>query len=285
MTTITYIDGDWIEGNPKVLGVMDQAFWFATGIFDGARAFDGLAPDLDRHCARALRSAAHMGMKPTQTVEDIVGIALDGCARFAPGAELYIRPLFYPQGDFVTIDPDTTRFMLSVHEAPLPDPGGFSACLSRYRRPAPDQAPTAAKAVCLYPQMCFALKEAIDKGFDNAVVLDPDGAVAEYATSNLWLAKNGAAITPTANGTFLNGITRQRLIKLLRAAGVEVIEKTVSWDEVRAADEVFSSGNYAKVKPVTRIEDRELQPGPVYRKARELYWDFARETPFRVPTR
>jgi branched-chain amino acid aminotransferase len=77
------------------------------------------------------------------------------------------------------------------------------------------------------------------------------------------------------NGTFLNGITRQRMVTLLREAGVKVHERSLRWQDFLEADEVFSTGNWAKVAPVTRVEDRELQPGPVYKKARELYWDYA----------
>ena len=284
MAAITYIDGEWVEGNPAVMGPMDQAFWFATMVFDGARAFDGVAPDLDRHCERIFRSAEYMGMKPRQTPDEVIDIALRGCARFPAGSELYIRPIFYPEGGFLVADPDSTRFLLTVHEAPLPDANGFSVCLSSYRRPAPDMAPTRAKASCLYPMTGFAVKEAEDKGFDNAVLLDPENNVAEFATANLWIAKDGVAHTPEWNGTFLNGITRQRIIGLLGAAGITVEEPTLTWDDVKDADEIFSTGNFAKVKPVNRIEDRELQPGPVARRARELYWDFALKSKFKVPT-
>jgi branched-chain amino acid aminotransferase len=149
--------------------------------------------------------------------------------------------------------------------------------LSSYRRPHPKAAPTDAKAACLYPNAARALKEAMDKGFDNAVVLDGNGNVAELATANLWFAKDGVAVTPAANGTFLNGVTRQRVARLLRGAGVAVEERTVTWEELLAADELFSSGNYGKVLPITRIDGRDLQPGPVYTRARELYWDFAHD--------
>jgi branched-chain amino acid aminotransferase len=81
--------------------------------------------------------------------------------------------------------------------------------------------------------------------------------------------------TPAANGTFLNGITRQRVIQLLRDAGVSVVETTLQYSDLEAADEIFSSGNYSKVMPVNRIDQRSLQPGPLYRKARDLYWEFA----------
>ena len=106
-------------------------------------------------------------------------------------------------------------------------------------------------------------------------MLDPDGMVAELATSNIFLAKDGVAITPVANGTFLAGVTRRRVIQLLRAAGAPGEEASVSVDDLKRAAEIFSTGNHAKVVPITRIEDRDLQPGPLYQKARQLYWDYA----------
>ena len=107
------------------------------------------------------------------------------------------------------------------------------------------------------------------------MVLDGFGNVAELATANIWIAKDGAAHTPVANGTFLSGITRGRIAQLLRDAGIEVYERTITWQDVLDADEVFSSGNYAKILPITRVENRHFQPGPVYKKARELYWSYA----------
>jgi branched-chain amino acid aminotransferase len=282
MKQINYIDGEWIEGNPAVLGPHDQAFWFATQIFDGARAFEGVAPDLDRHVERAFNSARHMGYEPNMNEDEVIDIALQACAKFPAGSELYVRPIFYPAAGFLYPDKDSTRFIMAVHEEPLPDGSGFSVCLSSYRRPAPDSAPTLAKASALYPTTGMAVKEADDKGFDNAVMLDHENNVAEFGTSNLWIVKGGVAQTPVWNGCFLNGITRQRVLSLLNDDGIEAIERTLTWDDVKDADEIFSTGNFAKVKPVNKIEDRELQPGPVASRARELYWDFARKSKFKV---
>ncbi|MGB8121144.1 MAG: aminotransferase class IV, partial [Pseudolabrys sp.] len=127
----------------------------------------------------------------------------------------------------------------------------------------------------LYPNNARALIETQARGFGNCVVLDLFGNVAELATANIFIGKDGVVFTPAPNGTFLNGITRQRVIKLLREAGVSVVETTLSYRDIQTADEIFSSGNYSKVMPVNRIEERSLQPGPLYRKARELYWDYA----------
>ena len=277
MQSCTYIDGDWHAGNPPLIGAMDHAAWLGSIVFDGARAFDGVTPDLDRHCERLVASARAMGLKSMLEPDAIMDIALDGVGKFPPGAALYIKPTLFATAGMHLLCPDpvSTRFALVLFEAPLPAPDGFSACVSSYRRPTVESAPTDAKASCLYPNGARAVMEAVAKGFDNAVLRDALGNVAEFATSNLFLVKDGVCVTPYPNGTFLNGVTRQRVIGLLRAEGVEVEERVVRVEDLAAADEIFSTGNYSKVMPLTRFEDRDLQPGPVFRRARELYWDFA----------
>jgi branched-chain amino acid aminotransferase len=117
--------------------------------------------------------------------------------------------------------------------------------------------------------------EAKSRGFDNCLVCDVAGNIAELANSNVFMAKDGAVFTPIANGTFLAGITRKRVIGLLRDAGISVIETVLRYGDFENADEIFATGNASKVLPITRIDERVLQPGPIYRKARELYWSFA----------
>jgi branched-chain amino acid aminotransferase len=270
-----FIDGKWRAGNPAVVGPNSHALWLGSCVFDGARAFEGVTPDLDLHCERVVASARAMGLDPHLSAGELLDIAHEGLARFPKETALYIRPMFWAESGFVVPDPASTRFCFSLNEMPMPEPRSCAVMLSSFRRPHPKSAPTDAKAACLYPNAARALKEAMGRGFDNAVVLDGNGNVAELATANLWLAKDGVAVTPAANGTFLNGITRQRVAKLLQEAGVPVQERTVTWEELLAADELFSSGNYGKVLPITRIDGRDLQPGPVYTRARQLYWDFA----------
>lgn len=272
---LSWINGEWVAGNPAIVGPMSHALWMSSVVFDGARAFGGVMPDLDLHCARVIRSAEALGLEPMLTAGEIAELAWDGVRRFSRQAELYVRPMFYAEEGFVSADPLSTRFVLTIHEAPLPVPTGFSACLSSYRRPTPSSAPTMAKASCLYPNASLALTEAKKRGFQQAIMLDMLGNVAEFATSNLFIARNGVVRTPVPNGCFLNGITRQRVIALLRADGLTVEEVTLTPDDVLNADEVFSTGNYAKVGPVTRVEDREFAIGPVASRARALYWEYA----------
>ena len=278
MAAIFWHDGRWYDEQPKLLGPLDHAMWMASVAFDGARAFDGLAPDLDRHCARLIDSTRKMLLEPTLSAEAIEALCREAILRL-PGEQLYVRPMFYATRGFVTPEADSTEFALAVYGAPMPEPRGMGCCFSSYRRPARDAAPTDAKASCLYPNMQRALVEAAARGFDNAITLDANGNVAELATANLWIAKDGVAMTPACNGTFLNGITRQRVLQLLRDAGTPAIETTLTRADVLAADEVFSTGNYGKVLPITRVEDRHYQTGHVYRKARELYLEFARSQP------
>lgn len=276
LTSICYFNGQWAEGEVPLMTSATNAAWLANAVFDGARAFEGVAPDLDLHCQRVIRSAEGLLMKPTLTGEQVLALAREGIAKFPADAPLYIRPMFWAESGLVAIDPDSTRFALVISKMPLPDPNkGFSLCLSPYRRSTPEQMPTHAKAACLYPIAGMAIADAKKRGFDNAVMRDLVGNVAELTAQNIVLVKDGVVHTPVPNGTFLNGITRQRVIGLLRDAGVVVAERTIRPEELLEADEIFSTGNHGKVVPCVRYESRALEAGPMYRKARELYWAFA----------
>lgn len=279
--TWTFVDGRWVDGNPGLTGPRSHAFWQASSVFDGARSFEGVMPDIDLHAARVNRSALALGLKPTMEPDAIVALARDGVKKFGPDVPLYIRPMYWAEGDgpsAISPDPDSTRFCLCIYEAAMPPAqAGISVTLSRYRRPSLETAPTDSKSGCLYPNNARALRDARDRGFDNALVLDLLGNVAETTTSNVFMVKDGVVMTPATNGTFLNGITRQRMIKLLRGSGLHVLETSLRYGDFFDADEIFISGNYSKTMPVTKIDDRELQPGPVGRRARELYWAFAHD--------
>ena len=146
---------------------------------------------------------------------------------------------------------------------------------TRFRRPVLEDAVVNAKAGCLYPNNARMLVEARSKGFGNALVADAMGNVAETATANVFMVKDGEVFTPIANGTFLAGITRARHLQNMRGDGMAVHETVLSFEDFKDADEVFLSGNMAKVTPVTAFDDRQYQVGPVTRRVREMYWDWA----------
>ena len=277
-TTWTFYEGEWHEGNLPLWGVRTHAIWLGSSVFDGARVFEGVAPDIELHCARVNASAKTMYLKPTVTAEEWTGLVREGMKKFSPGTTLYVRPMYWAEraGPMaLPPDADSTRFALTLYDAPMRKPEGFSVTLSPFRRPTHDTAPVDAKAGCLYPNNARAMLEAKSRGYDNCLVCDVAGNVAELANSNVFMGKDGAVFTPIANGTFLAGITRKRVIGLLREAGIEVVETVLRYRDFETADEMFSTGNASKVLPITRIGERSLQPGPLYRKARELYWAFA----------
>jgi branched-chain amino acid aminotransferase len=279
--TWTFLDNDWHEGNAPILGPRTHATWLGSMVFDGARAFEGVTPDLALHCARVNHSAERLSLKPVTSVDSWMGLVRDGLRFFDSNSELYIRPMYWaesgPAGG-IRPDPESTRWCLCIYEAAIPNVTKSAITLSPFRRPTMECAPVDTKAGCLYPNNARALIEAQVRGFDNCLLRDMLGNIAELGTANIFIAKDGVVYTPASNGTFLNGITRQRVIGLLRNAKVTVVETTLTYSDFLGADEIFSTGNFSKVSPITRIDNISLKPGPFYRKARELYWGFAHDS-------
>ena len=277
--TWTYYEDAWHEGNHAIMGPRTHGAWLASVIFDGARWFDGAAPDLDKHLARANRSAVAMGLTPLVSEARWHELTMEGAAKFPADAALYIRPMYWAEaggvGGGVRPDPDSTRWCLCLYEAPMPPINGPKITLSPYRKPVKDMAPVEAKASCLYPNNGRAMTEAAARGFGNALMCDADGHIAELANSNVFMVKDGVVKTPAATGVFLAGVTRARVIDLLKKDGMTVEEVSLTYEDFYAADEIFMCGNFSKVAGLTGIDDRVLDVGPVAKRARELYWAFA----------
>lgn len=275
----TYFEGSWHEGNAPIMRAADHGSWLGGTVFDGARFVNGLTPDLEAHCARVNRSAEALMITPTVETADMVQIVREGLAGYAPGAAVYIRPMYWSiDGDATAIVPsaETTGFAICLEEIPMaPDTATVTLGRTQFRRPVLDTAVVNAKAGCLYPNNARMLVDVRSRGFNNALVADAMGNVAETATANIFMVRDGEVFTPIPNGTFLAGITRARHIANLRADGVTVHEGVLSFADFEAADELFMSGNMNKVTPVTGFEDRSYQVGPITRRVRELYWDWA----------
>jgi len=275
----TYFNGAWHDGNTPVINAADHGAWLGSGVFDGARFVNGLMPDLDLHCARVNRSAEALMLKPTVSPEDMVEIVKEGLKSYSVGAAVYIRPMYWGiGGDVTAIVPsrDETGFAICLEEIPFAaDTASTTLTRTRFRRPVLESAVVNAKAGCLYPNNARMLSEARSKGFGNALVADAMGNVAETATANVFMVKDGEVFTPIANGTFLAGIIRARHMSNLSADGMNVHETVLSCEDFHEADEVFLSGNMSKITPVTAFDDTSYQVGPVTHRARELYWDWA----------
>ena len=274
----TYFNGTWHDGDAPIMRAADHGAWLGSSVFDGARYVNGLTPDLEPHCARVNRSAEALMLTPTVSVEDMMAITHEGLAAYDKGSAVYIRPMYWGiDGDETAIIPQgETGFALCLEEIPMaPDTASATLTRTRFRRPVQEDAVVNAKAGCLYPNNARMLAEARRKGFSNALVADAMGNVAETATANVFMARDGEVFTPIANGTFLAGITRARHMSNMRAEGMVVHETVLTFEDFDTADEVFLSGNMNKVTPVSAFDDRQYQIGPITRKVRDMYWDWA----------
>lgn len=276
----TFFEGKWHEGDVAVMRAADHGIWQGSSVFDGARLFEGVAPDLDLHLARVNRSAEAMMITPTVTADEMLEIAREGLRAYGPGQSVYIRPMYWAiDGSDLGIAPaeNSTAFALCLEEVPMPPAAGQTTLTrTRFRRPVMEDAVCNSKAGCLYPNNARMLVEAKRKGFGNALVADAMGNVAESATANVFIVKDGVVMTPIANGTFLSGITRARHIANMRADGIEVRECVLTFADVEAADEVFLSGNFAKVTSVARFDDVTYRSRRMTDHIRSLYLDWAR---------
>ena len=276
---LTYIDGTWHTGNIPIINAADHGAWLGSNVFDGARYFNGVAPDLLAHCQRVNNSAEALMLKPSVEANDMVEIIWEGLKQYEADAAVYIRPMYWAiDGDLTAIVPnqESVGFAICLEQIPLaPESKTVSLTKTKFRRPVLEDAVVNAKAGCLYPNNARMLVEARSKGFSNALVTDAMGNVAETATANIFMVKDGEVFTPIPNGTFLSGITRARHISNLNAADVKVHETVLTYTDFETADEIFMSGNMNKVTAVTAFEDFRFQIGPITKKVRELYWDWA----------
>jgi branched-chain amino acid aminotransferase len=275
----TWFEGRWHPEDAMIMRAADHGSWLGSAVFDGARYFDGAAPDLLAHCARVNASARALMLTPTVTAEEMVDIVAEGLKRYGPDDAIYIRPTYWGiDGDRTAIVPDADKvgFAIVLEKIPMAAPEtSVTLGRTRFRRPVLEDNVVNAKAGCLYPNNARMLVDVRSRGFQNALVADAMGNVAESATANVFMVRDGEVFTPIPNGTFLAGITRARHIAHMKAEGIPVHETVLTFADFEAADEVFLTGNMSKITPVTGFEDRSYQMGPMVRRLREMYWDWA----------
>ncbi len=276
---MTWFEGQWHQGDVMIMRAADHGSWLGSTVFDGARFFNGSAPDLLAHCERVNNSARALSLTPSVTAEDMIALIAEGLEAYGPEDAVYIRPMYWGiHGDQTAIVPDSEAvgFAIVLEKIPMA-PAETSVTLgrTRFRRPVLDDNVVNAKAGGLYPNNARMLMEVRQRGFHNALVADAMGNVAESATANVFMVKDGEVLTPIANGTFLAGITRARHIAHLKADGMPIRETILSFADFETADEVFLTGNMSKITPVTGFEGKMYHVGPVARKLRDMYWDWA----------
>ena len=276
--SITYFNGEWVHGDTPLISGMSSGGWVASTVFDGIRGIAGTIPDGDLHCQRLIASSRGLGHTPPVSWQEVLELCWQGLQKFPADADLYIRPMLWADTGFIAPDPESTRFALTIFEMAMPaKEDTMTAAISSYARPLPHTAPTHIKAAGLYPNSGLAIAEARKRGFKNAVLKDTMGNIAEFSASNLLMVKNAEVITPADNGCFLCGITRLRSMALLRELGIPIREGRVTEAELLDADEVISTGNYAKIMAVSQIEDTHYPTGEVFSDLYDAYQRYAQK--------
>jgi branched-chain amino acid aminotransferase len=263
----------WTEANVHAL---THGLHYASSVFEGQRVYEGVCFKLEEHTERLFYSAQVMDMKMPYTPEQINEATrqLIQVNRITDG---YIRPVAWRGSEMMGVSAQANRINVAIaiwewpsYFSPEARLAGIKLQTSKWRRPDPRTAPVHAKAAGLY-MICTLSKHAAEAaGFQDSLMLDWRGQIAEATGANIFLAMDGKLHTPTPD-CFLDGITRRTVIRLAKARGIEVIERAIMPEELKQADEVFLTGTAAEVTPVGQIDDLHFQVGSIGRQMIEDY--------------
>ena len=271
-----WMDGKMMPWRDAKVHFLTHALHYGTQVFEGERAYNGKIFKSEPHSKRLINSGNIIRMEMPWSVKEIEDIKHE--VMKANGLEdAYIRAAVWRGSEQMGIDVTGTKSHLAVaawnwgtyFDASLREKG-ITLMTSRWRKPAPNTAPTESKTASLYNMSCIAKSEARDEGFHDVLMYDHEGYIAESSGANIFLIMDGKVVTPTAD-RFLNGITRQTVIALAKDAGIEVEERRIKPEELANTQEIFLTGTAAEVTAVGKIDDQDFTVGPVTRKLRDAY--------------
>jgi branched-chain amino acid aminotransferase len=268
---VVFMDGNWVPWDQAKVPIMSHSFGRGSGIFE-VMSFHETAGGssvfrLDEHIERLFKSARFLEMEIPTTKKALNEIVLKAVRKNDLSSGSIKVMCYYPQCAFEILPPSRDVSIAVFVMDPARDLGaapheyekGVTLCISGWRKLDPATVPTEAKAAANYLNGMMAALEAVRRGYDRAVMKDRDEAIAESATSSLFIVKEGALLTPSP-GNILRSITRKSVIPLAEACGIEMVEARISTQICMEADEIFMSSTTAKILPVTRFEERNL-PG------------------------
>jgi branched-chain amino acid aminotransferase len=263
-----WLDGQFVPWREATVHVLTHGLHYASAVFEGERMYGGEIFELTAHTERLFRSAEILDMEIPFTVAQIDQACKDACAKNGL-TDAYIRPIAWRGSEMIGVSAQNTKIHVAIavwdwpsYFKPEEKAKGIRMCWAKYKRPSPETEPVHAKAAGLY-MICTISKHAAEKdGFTDAMMLDYRGYVAESTGSNVFFIKDGVIHTPLPD-CFLNGITRQSLIKLAKSRGFEVIERHILPEELSEFSECFVTGSAAEVVPVSQIGEYSFTPGNI----------------------
>lgn len=271
-----WFDGAMVPWRDAKVHFLTHALHYGSGVFEGVRAYGGKIFKLTEHSQRLLDGCKMMDMKIGYTLDQINQACID-VIKANNISDGYLRPLAWRGAEQmgVTAQHAKIHFAVAAWEWPSYFPPemrekGINLVTSRWRRPAPDNAPVHAKANGLYMICTLSKHEAENAGYHDALMLDYRGQVAELTGANFFMVVNGEIHTPAAD-CFLNGITRRTVIDLARKAGITVHERAILPAELASAQECFATGTAAEVTAIGSIDGHRYEVGPVVRRLRDDY--------------
>jgi branched-chain amino acid aminotransferase len=250
-----WIDGEMVPWRDARIHVITHALHYASSVFEGQRAYNGAIFKLDEHSERLRRSAALLGFELPWSVAQINA----ACRQVLDANQLtdaYVRPLAWRGSESMGVSPGNTKPHLAIaawewgkYYDPRESGKGIRLDIAPWRRPAPYTAPTAAKAAGLYMIATLSKQHAEQRGYNDALMLDWRGQVAEATGANVFFVEGGRLHTPTPD-CFLDGITRRTIIDLAQRRGIEVIERAIWPEELEQFEQMFLTGTAVEVTPV-----------------------------------
>jgi len=276
MSIIPYDDRDgfiWMDGSLRPwrdakIHVLTHGLHYASAVFEGERAYGGKVFKLREHSERLLNSARLLGFEIPMTLEEVEAATM-ATLKANNLSDAYVRPIAWRGPEQIGVAAQATKIHVAIatwnwgtYFTPEARMRGIRLKTSEWRRPAPDTAPTASKAAGLY-MICTMSKHAAEaQGYEDALMLDWRGQIAEATGANIFLAIDGELHTPTPD-CFLNGITRQAVIGMARARQIKVVERAIMPNELGRAQEVFLTGTAAEITPVGEIDQYRFTPGAI----------------------
>ena len=267
----------WREANTHVL---THALHYASSVFEGQKAYDGEIFKLSEHSARLRRSGELLGFEIPWSVEEID----QACREVLKANELenaYMRPLAWRGSEQMGVSAQRSKIHLAIATWPWGAYFGEEAIqkglrldIAKWRRPAPYTAPTGSKASGLYMICTLSRHDAQAKGYDDAMMFDWRGQVAEATGANVFFLKEGTLHTPTPD-CFLDGITRRTVMGLARQRGIDVVERTIWPEELESFEQCFLTGSAAEVTPVASVGPWNFEVGDLTLQLRKDYLDLA----------
>ena len=274
-----WFNGEFVPWKEAKIHVLTHGLHYASGVFEGERAYGGRVFKLTEHNQRLHRSAEILGFKIPYSVEELDAATIELLKRQG-FADAYVRPIAWRGSEMMGVSAQNSRINVAIaiwqwgsYFNPAEKFKGIRLDIAEYRRPDPKTAPSASKAAGLY-MICTISKHAAEaKGYADAMMLDYRGQVAEATGANIFFVKDGVIHTPLPD-CFLNGITRQTVIELARRRGYEIVERAIWPDELSTFSECFLTGSAAEVTPVSEIGPYTFTPATI---SETLMNDYMRE--------